>query len=150
MSKTLSAPREAAAAVLAARIRITLSRLNRHLREQGWRSDLTPSQMSVILRLEEEKRATISALARGEGITPQSMGTIVASLRHSGLLSSAPDPSDGRKTLQSLSDRCVKLLHDIRNSRQDWLADVILRKLTAAERKLLSSAVDLLVMITED
>ncbi len=150
MNKKSSDPRDAAAADVAARIRTTLSRLKRRLREEGGRSDLTPSQMSVLLRLEKEKHATISALARAEGITPQSMGTIVASLQALGLLNSASDPNDGRKTLQSLSAKCVKLLHDIRNSRQDWLADVISRKLTAPERKMLSSAVDLLIRVAED
>src|ERR1035438_2763939 len=69
--------------------------------EQGGRGDLTPSQVSVLLRLEKDGAATVSGLARAEGMRPQSMSSIVASLEDAGLVSGIPDPNDGRKTLMS-------------------------------------------------
>ena len=64
-------PESETAADLAAQPRTILSRLKRRLREQGGRGELTPSQVSVLLRLEKDGAATVSALARAEGMRPQ-------------------------------------------------------------------------------
>ena len=135
---------------LAAEIRTVLGRLKRRLREQGGRGDLTPSQISVILRLEKDGAATVSDLARTEGMRPQSMSSIVTSLQDTGLVSGSPDPNDGRKTLMSLSEKCEKLLKEGRAARQDWLTAVILQKLSAQEKQQLSTTLELLSRLTED
>jgi hypothetical protein len=44
---------------LAAEIRTVGGKLKRRLREHGGRSDLTPSQISVVLRLEKDGSATV-------------------------------------------------------------------------------------------
>jgi DNA-binding MarR family transcriptional regulator len=138
------------AADLAAQLRTILGRLKRRLREQGGRGDLTPSQVSVLLRLEKDGAATVSGLARAEGIRPQSMSSIVTSLQDAGLVSGIPDPNDGRKTLMSLSRKCEKLLQEGRAARQDWLTTTILQKLSAQEQQQLSSTLELLSRLTED
>jgi DNA-binding MarR family transcriptional regulator len=135
---------------LAAQIRTTLSKLKRRLREQGGRENLTPSQISVLLRLEKDGAATVSGLARAEGMRPQSMSSIVISLQDAGLVGSSSDPNDGRQTLMSLSRKCEKLLRENRAARQDWLTNAILRKLSAQEQKKLSTALELLSRLTED
>ena len=70
----------ARASVLATEIRALVGKLKRRLREQAGVGDLAPSQISVLLRLEREGPATTSNLARLEGMRPQSMGTVIASL----------------------------------------------------------------------
>jgi DNA-binding MarR family transcriptional regulator len=150
MGKRLPVPESETAADLAAQLRTILSRLKRRLREQGGRGDLTPSQISVLLRLEKDGAATVSGLARAEGMRPQSMSSIVTSLQDAGLVSGIPDPNDGRKTLMSLSKKCEKLLREGRAARQDWLTTTILQKLSAQEQQQLSTTLELLSRLTED
>jgi DNA-binding MarR family transcriptional regulator len=150
MSKRLRAAKPGTAADLAAHLRTILSRLKRRLREQGGRGELTPSQVSVLLRLEKDGAATVSGLARAEGMRPQSMSSIVASLEDAGLVSGIPDPGDGRKILMSLSRKCEKRLQDVRAARQDWLTAIIVEKLSATEQRRLSATVELLRRLTEE
>jgi DNA-binding MarR family transcriptional regulator len=150
MTKRSPVPESETAADLAAQLRTILSRLKRRLREQGGQGDLTPSQISVLLRLEKDGAATVSGLARAEVMRPQSMSSIVMLLQDAGLVSGIPDPNDGRKTLISLSKKCEKLLKEGRAARQDWLTAIILQKLSAQEQQQLSTTLELLSRLTED
>jgi DNA-binding MarR family transcriptional regulator len=138
------------ASTLAAEIRTVSRKLKLRLREHGGRSDLTPSQSSVLLRLEKDGSATVSSLARAEGMRPQSMGAVVTPLQESGLVGGAPDPSDGRKTLLSLTPKCLKWIEEGRAARQDWLTTTISQKLSAHEREQLQAALELLTRLAED
>ncbi len=120
------------------------------MREQGVGNDLTPSQASVILRLEKDGAATVSSLARAEGMRPQSMSAIVAPLQESGLVKGAPDPRDGRQTLMSLTPRCLKRLQEGRAARQDWLIATITQKLSVHEQEKLNAALELLTRLIEN
>ena len=125
-------------------------KLKRCLREHGGRDDLTPSQVSVLLRLEKDGSATVSSLARAEGMRPQSMSAVVAPLQELGLVKSAPDPSDGRQTLMSLTPKCLKWLQEGRAARQDWLTTSISKKLSVQEQEKLRAALELLNRLVED
>jgi hypothetical protein len=71
----LSSPRSSPErGTLAAEFRALVGWLKRRLRAQSEAGDFTPSQVSVLLRLEKDGPATASQLARAEGIRPQSMG----------------------------------------------------------------------------
>ncbi len=135
---------------LAAELRAIFGKLKRKLREQGQQNDLTPSQVSVLLRLEKEGPAAVSSLARAEGIRPQSMSAIIASLLEAGLVGGSPDPNDRRQTLMSLSKKCQKLLKEGRTARMDWLTTKIHKKLSRQEQEKLAAAVDLLARLIED
>jgi DNA-binding MarR family transcriptional regulator len=135
---------------LAAELRTILGRLKRRLREHGGRSDLTPSQVSVLLRLEKDGPATVSSLARAEGMRPQSMSAAITPLVEAGLVSGSPDPNDGRQTLMFLTKTCQKWLQDGRAARQDWLTTMIQQKLSAREQESLSAALELLGRLVED
>jgi DNA-binding MarR family transcriptional regulator len=150
MSKRSPVPEYETASDLAAQIRTILSRLKRRLREQGGRGDLTPSQVSVLLRLEKDGPATVSGLARAEGMRPQSMSSIVTLLQDAGLVNGTPDPNDDRATLMSLSKKCQKRLQEVRAARQDWLTSIIVQKLSAQEQQQLSATLELLSRLTED
>ncbi len=138
------------ASALAVELRATLGKLKRKLRERSGRNDLTPSQVSVLLRLEQEGPAAVSSLARVEGMRPQSMSAIVASLLEAGMVQGAPDPNDGRQTLISLSPKCRKLLTEGRAAMQDWLTAAIRKKLSPQEQGKLAAAVELLRRLTQD
>jgi DNA-binding MarR family transcriptional regulator len=136
--------------MLAAEIRTVCGKLKRRLREHGGRDDLTPSQVSVLLRLEKDGSATVSSLARAEGMRPQSMSAVVTSLQEADLVSGAPDPSDGRQTLMSLTPKCLKRLREGRAARQDWLTTTISQNLSDREREQLQAALELLSRLAED
>jgi DNA-binding MarR family transcriptional regulator len=138
------------ASKLAAELRTTLGHLKRKLRQHGGQYDLTSSQIAVILRLEEDGPATVSSLARAEGMRPQSMSAVIAPLEAMGFVVGAADPNDGRKTFMSLTKACKKSIEDGRAARQDWLAKAIQQKFSSQEQKKLSSAIQLLARLTDD
>lgn len=138
------------ASTLASEIRTVGGKLKRRLREHGGRDDLTLSQVSVLLRLEKHGSATVSSLARTEGMRPQSMSAVVTPLQEAGLVSGAPDPNDGRQTLMSLTPKCLKRIQEGRAARQDWLTATISQKLSAHEQEKLQAALELLTRIVED
>lgn len=138
------------AAAVATELRATIGKLKRRLRRQTSGGDLTPSQLSVLLRLEEDGAATTSSLARAEGMRPQSMAAVVAALEAAGLVSGAPDPSDGRQTLLSLTDACRRSFRDGRAARQDWLSRSLAARFTAQELAELAAAVALLKRLIDD
>jgi DNA-binding MarR family transcriptional regulator len=140
----------ALASKLAAELRTTLGHLKRKLRRHGGLNDFTSSQIAVILRLEKDGPATVSSLARAEGMRPQSMSAVITPLEEKGYVAGAADPNDGRRTLMSLTKPCKKSIEDGRSARQDWLAQAIQQKLSPQEQKKLSSAIHLLAQITED
>ena len=137
-------------AELAAELRATFGTLKRKVRQQGEQNDFTSSQIAVFLRLEKDGPATVSSLARAEGMRPQSMSAVIAPLQKMGFMAGAADPNDGRKTLMSLTKNCEKWIKDGRAARQDWLAQAIQRKLSPQEQKQVSSAIHLLARLTED
>src|SRR5271168_4729174 len=138
------------ASILAVELHTILGKLKRRLREHGGRSDMTPSQVSVLLRLEKDGPATASSLARAEGMRPQSMAPVVAALESASLVSGAPDPADGRQTLLSLTDTCRKWIEEGRAARQDWLTRTLQARLSPAELDKLVEAVALLNRLVDD
>ena len=135
---------DASAAALAGDLRVVVGRLSRRVREQAPPGDLTWSQTSVLVRLERDGPASVTDLARAEGVRPQSMGATVAALEAAGLVSGAPDPNDGRRTILSLTAACREWLRVGRAAREDWLLRAIVAHLSAAERDQLARAVALL------
>jgi DNA-binding MarR family transcriptional regulator len=150
MNDRHDAPETARASALAAELRALFGKLKRRLREQTGSKDLTPSQVSVLLRLEREGPATVSALARGEGMRSQSMGATVAPLEAAGLLSGEPDPNDGRQTILSLTEACRTWIGEGRAARQDWLTRNIETKLSPEEQAVLAQGVELLKRLADD
>jgi DNA-binding MarR family transcriptional regulator len=135
---------------LAQDLRALLGKLKRRLRDQAHVGDLTPSQVSVLLRLEKHGAATASTLARAEGMRPQSMAPVLAALENAGLVSGAPDPADGRQTLLSLTDACRKWAAEGRAARQDWLTRTLQARLSPQEQIELAKAVELLKRLVDD
>jgi DNA-binding MarR family transcriptional regulator len=135
---------------LAQELRALLGKLKRRLREQAHVGDLTPSQVSVLLRLEKDGPATASSLARAEGMRPQSIGPVIAALETAGFVSGAPDPTDGRQTILSLTEACRKWAQEGRAARQDWLCRTIQTRLSPQEQKGLTAAVELLRRLVDD
>jgi DNA-binding MarR family transcriptional regulator len=139
-----SDPDTARASVLAADLRILIGQLKRRLREEVHPGALTWSQMAVLGRLEREGPATVTTLARADGVRPQSMGATVAVLEAAGLVTGTPDPADGRQTILSISPACREMILSTRAAREDWLYRAIRTKLAAAEQDELAAGIALL------
>ena len=150
MNRLASSAHNELASAIALEIRTVFRKVKLHLRGQGKHGDLTPSQISVVLRLEEGGPATVSSLARAEGMRPQSMSAVMTPLQQVGLVGGTPDPNDGRQTLMSLTPKCLKWLKEGRAARQDWLARRISEKLSVREQETLRAALNLLTKLTED
>ena len=143
-------PQSIDVAALAAELRGVIGKLKRRMRRQTNSLDLTPSQVGVLLGLEKSGPATVSALARAEGMRPQSMSSVVATLEAAGLVTSAPDPTDKRQSLLSLTETYRKKVREDRSARQDWLSRVLQAHLSPREQAHLAAAVELLKRLAED
>lgn len=148
-SQSNDLPPERASAV-AAELRALIGTLKRRLREQATVGDLTPSQMSALLRLEREGEATTSDLARAEGMRPQSMATVVAALESAGLVIGSPDPTDGRRIRLSLTEACRRDVREGRAVRQDWLSRRLETRLSRDEMDVVAAATRLLKRLVDD
>ncbi|WP_407177112.1 MarR family winged helix-turn-helix transcriptional regulator [Bradyrhizobium sp. STM 3562] len=149
MSKRKAEPASSPAEALASELAGLFGKLKRRLREQASAGDLTPSQIAVLVHLDRDGPATVSALARLESVRPQSMGATVATLEALGLVKGSPDPTDGRQTILSLTPRCEEMIRSGRAARHEWLLRAIQSKLTLQEQAQLKAALPLLNRIVE-
>jgi DNA-binding MarR family transcriptional regulator len=134
---------------LAGELRISLGKLIRRLREQAHPGDFTSAQKSVLLRLDRDGPATVSALARAESVRPQSMRVTVAGLEAIGAISGEPDSADGRQTLVALTPTLRKTLKASRAAKDDWLFRALQAQLSSHEQDALAAAVKLLQRLAD-
>jgi DNA-binding MarR family transcriptional regulator len=109
----------------AVELALALKRLRARLRAEAPSEGWTISQLSALSRLVRDGPTTASGLARAEHVRPQSMATIVTSLREADLVSASPDPADGRKTLLEATGEGRRLMRARAESREAWLATAI-------------------------
>ncbi len=128
---------------------MVLGKLKRRLREHANKGDLSLSQLAVIGYLDREGPSTVTALARAEGVRPQSMGATVAALEEAGLVCGTPHPADGRQIILSLTAAAREWLEASRAAREDWLSQAIRSHLSPAEQEELAKAASLLRRIIE-
>jgi DNA-binding MarR family transcriptional regulator len=137
------------ATAIAADLRVLLGKLKRRLREETGSRGLTWSQVSVLGHLEREGARTVTELAQLEGVRPQSMGATVQALEAAGLVKGTAHPTDGRRTVLSLTPMARAWIKASRAAREDWLAHTIQTRLSEAEQKKLAAATALLKRLVE-
>jgi DNA-binding MarR family transcriptional regulator len=130
-------------------LRVVVSRVRRRLKEVYDAGDLTPSQTSVLSRLDKDGAASASDLAAAERVRPQSMAATLAALDERGLIQRRADPDDGRRQLISLSDAGREFIDDSRQAREEWLTRAFQDRYTEAERQTLVEALALLDRLTQ-
>nr|WP_238352677.1 MarR family transcriptional regulator [Kribbella solani] len=106
--------------------------------------DLTPSQSSVLSRIDKDGPASASELAAAERIRPQSIAAILTALREADLIQRHPDPADGRRQVVSLTTSGRRRLQGDRKVRQEWLTRTLQDHCTEAERQTIIKALALL------
>lgn len=130
-------------------LRVVVSRVRRKLKEIYDVGDLTPSQTSVLSRLDKDGAASASDLAAAERVRPQSMAATLAVLDERGMIQRRADPHDGRRQLISLSPAGREFIDDSRQAREEWLTRALQDRYTEAERHALIEALALLDRLTQ-
>ena len=127
---------------LAARLRLATGRLHRRFSRLAV-GGLTPSQLSVLVTIEQYGPLRLGDLATREVITPPTVTRLVASLQDRELVSRVTDPEDGRAALIEIAPAGRLLLDRIRRERTVAIAER-LGRLDPATRAQVGSAVELL------
>ncbi len=149
MDEQQGAVEAARRAAVAADLRALIGRLRRRLQDEAPPGAFTPSQTAVLARLVRAGPATVTTLARAEGMRPQSMGAIVSALEAAGLVQGAPDPCDGRQTILSLTALAHETITAGRAAKEDWLVRTMETKLTPDEQDALARGVELLKRLVD-
>ena len=136
----------------AAELMKATARLRARLRAESL-PDETPSwtwsQLTTLGRIIDEQPTTVSALAAAEHVRRQSMAETVASLRVQGLITSVPDPDDGRKALISATEEGRSLIRTIPAAREQWLSRTITKVLGPDEQQTLLKAAAIMNQIAD-
>ncbi|MEU7693312.1 MarR family transcriptional regulator [Microbispora hainanensis] len=138
-----------AAAQAAGDVWVAVSRLVRRLRELDTAGDLSPGQVSVVVRLFKHGPASASELAAAERVRPQSMAAIVQALERAGLVERHRDPEDGRRQLVTLTESGRERRLDDRRAREAWLARALQAHCTEAELRTIIEAMALLDAVAQ-
>jgi len=131
-----------APADIAARLRLSATRLARRLRQESG-AGLSPSQQSALAVIANHGPLTLGALAEHERVAPPSITKVVSKLECDGLVTRAPDPADRRVCRVAISPEGTALLEESRRRKTAWLAARI-DELDAESRRRLADALDVL------
>jgi DNA-binding MarR family transcriptional regulator len=131
---------------IAARLRLSATRLARRLRQESG-AGLTPSLLSALAVIDNHGPLTLGAVADHERVAPPSITKVVAKLEAEGLVSRAVDPADRRSSLVRTTGAGRDLLLESRRRKTAWLTARI-RELPAEERAHLAGALDVLDHLT--
>jgi DNA-binding MarR family transcriptional regulator len=128
-------------------LRVTIARIYRALRISAT-STITPSQVSVLFRIEQSEPVRMGVLAHLERITPASLSKVVDSLETLDLVDREPDPLDGRVTLLKVSATGRELIQSQRAASTMALEEA-LAELATADRDVLLQSLPALEKLSE-
>ncbi len=139
------------AARVARDLRVVFGRLRRRMQQVADTEDLTPSQVSVLMRLGKHEASSASALANLERVRPQSMAATLATLDQRGLIQRGPDPQDGRRQVVTLTAAGRERVEGNRQAREEWLARALQDGFAPDELRTVEAALALLLdRLTEE
>jgi DNA-binding MarR family transcriptional regulator len=131
----------------AAALRVTIARIYRALRLSAT-TGITPSQVSVLFRIEQSEPVRMGVLAHLERITPATLSKVVDSLEALNLVEREQDSEDGRVTLVKVSRAGRKLIETQRTASTLALEEA-LAKLAPNEREVLMQSLPALEKLAE-
>ena len=134
------------ATALAARLRLSVTRLARQLRQTS-DSALTPTQLAVLATVANQGPLTLGELAERERVAPPTITKVVGTLHDNGLLAKQADPDDRRFVRVEVTAAGAALLDQTRARKNAWLA-TRLRDLSPEELDQLAAAADVLDRLT--
>ena len=133
---------------LASRLRFTVMRLARRLRQTG-DGDATLSQLSALSSIDHRGPLTLGELAAVERIAPPSMTRIVSHLEERGLVVRKVDSADRRVARVTTTAEGRRLLERSRGKKTAYLAARI-ENLSDEERRLLQQALPVIERLVGD
>lgn len=134
-------------AQLSARLRLSITRLARQLRQTS-DSALTPTQQAVLATIARHGPLTLGEVAEREQVAAPTITKVAGLLHDQGLISREPDPDDRRFVRVAVTTQGQALLEHIRARRTAWLTTQ-LRDLPAEELARLEAAADVLEQLTD-
>jgi DNA-binding MarR family transcriptional regulator len=141
---------EQEAGEVAAALYLSVGLFKRRLRQMPAEGELSLPESSALRRLERGGPATVTALAKAEQISVQSMGATLHTLEARRLIDRHPDPADGRSSVMSVTEAGLVALNDKRNARIAQLARVLAAEFAPAELGQLMAAAPLIERLAEN
>lgn len=131
-------------------LRTVITRLIKKLRKRSATGQqLSLTERSTLSMLYQYKQMLPSELAANEKITNQSMSGILNHLLELGYIIRTSSATDKRKVHISLSAEGEKILRQVRNERDQWLARAIEQSCTKQEQDLLKQVIGPLTKIVD-
>lgn len=124
-------------------------RLARRLRGIAADSEITRSGIVLLITLFREGPKSAVALARSEGLQPQSLSRLLSQLEGDGLIQRSVDPADRRRQRIELTDGGRRVAQQAMAERRQWLAQVMAQELNESERRTLLAAAEVMLRIAE-
>jgi len=122
--------------------------LVRRARAAAASHELSWTETAVLKHLAKEGFATTADLARGQGMRPQSMRTIVAALEELGMVERKPHATDGRQVNLELTAKGAAVQKSVGDAKRTWLAQAI-AQLDEQERETLFAAGEIIKRLVE-
>src|ERR1700732_5201321 len=107
---------------VAAALYLSVGLFKRRLRQKPAEGELSLPESSALRRLERGGPATVTALAKAEQISVQSMGATLHTLQMRRLTNRRPARADGRRSVMSVTETGLAALSDKRSARIAQLA----------------------------
>lgn len=134
---------------VAAGLFLSIGMLVRRMRQIPAEGDLSLPETSVLRRLERGGPATVTALAKAEQISVQSIGSTLAALERRGMIERHSDPADGRRAVMHITQAGLTAMNDKRNARIDRLARALSDGFAADELAQLKAAAPLIERLAQ-
>ncbi|HZV48145.1 MAG TPA: MarR family transcriptional regulator [Candidatus Dormibacteraeota bacterium] len=134
--------------LLASRLRLAVTRLNRRLRRQD-DTRLSPSVQSALATLARHGPLSLGELAAHEALRPPTVTGIVSDLEARSLVARDPDPHDRRVVRVTVTPAGRALLERSRRRKTEYLA-ARLRRLDEDRLRALEDAVEVLELLAEE
>ena len=134
---------------VAAALYLSVGLFKRRLRQLSAPGELSLPESAALRRLERGGPATVTALAKAEQISAQSMGATLGTLEARGMVKRQSDPADGRRAVMSVTESGLSALSDKRNARIAQLTQALAAGFTPEEMGQLMAAAPLIERLAE-
>ena len=134
---------------VAAALQMSIGLCIRQLRQMPAEGGLSLPEASVLKRLDRSGPSSVTELAKAEQISVQSMGTTLGALEARGLVQRHPHPTDGRRSVLSITKSGTRVLSDKHNGRAEQLAKALSTGFSPAELRQLMVAAPLIERLAQ-
>ena len=111
---------------------------------------LSLPERSALKGVELGGPTTVTALAKAEDMSVQSMGATLARLKTRGLVQSRPDPGDGRRAILAITEAGRQALEDKNTARADQVAKALSAEFTEPELRQLLAVTPLINRLADE